>query len=139
MAEETYIMTKESIKEAVSESLLEALQVADDKRQAKKDERGLTYVLDIFGKTIPIIIVALISWMCVTIVEVQKEIALTQKDIAAARSEIGQVKEHLISHDVNSELNRQKSSLLHHTAIVNPCTSCHTLTGLKAGVKVPKK
>jgi len=129
----------EKIKRAVSESLLDAFLAAESVKRTKEEERGIKYLLEMLGKAIPVIVIALVSWVCITIVEVQKDIALTQKDIVAMRSEIAAVGENITVHSVNSELQRQRTSLLHHTAIVSPCTNCHTAAGIKLNSKKPIK
>ena len=124
--EETYEMTIEEraehnkIKRAVDESLLEAFQTANDIRQSKTDERGLQWVLGILGKIVPIVVIGLLSWMCVAIIEVQK-------DIVAMRLQVTQVETHLSEHNEATIAKRMTNSTIHHVANSQRCNSCHVM------------
>lgn len=122
----------EKIKRAVSESLLEALHIADTKQQTKDDQRGVGWILDVLGKLVPVVIIALLSWMCVTIITIQK-------DIVEMRGQISGVDGHITEHTNIQKQQQEVSGLIHHTAIVAPCNSCHTPTGINSkGISVLK-
>ena len=124
--EETYEMTIEErvehnkIKRAVDESLLDALQAANDLKQAKSKEKGGAWVLDVLSKAVPVVVIALLSWMCVNIIEVQK-------DIVAMRLQVSQVESHLEEHNSSTNARRATNVTIHHVANSQRCNSCHVM------------
>ena len=124
--EETYEMTIDErkehnkIKRAVDESLFDALQAANDLRQSKTDERGLQWVLGIIGKSVPVVVIGLLSWMCVAIIDVQK-------DIVAMRLQVSQVETHLAEHNEATIAKRTTNATIHHVANSQRCNSCHVM------------
>ena len=114
------LMDKQHVKETVNESLLEALQVANDKKQAISEARGFSWFLDVLGKIIPVVIIALVSWVCIAIIDVQK-------DVLAMRLQIAQVENHLLEHNLASAKTAESNAIVHHTVLVsnNKCDSCH--------------
>jgi hypothetical protein len=117
--EERIIMTKRDIKTAIDESLSELISnVADI--QKKKEPWSGGWLIDIVGKILPVLLVALVSWVAITIVEVQKE-------IVSMRIQINDVQKDLMEHNDASRAAATANAVVHHTAIVseNKCNSCH--------------
>ena len=117
--------TKEAIKEAVSESLLEALKLAEEKQQQDHVvmNSGLNWVLNLLNKLMPMALLALMGWIAVTIVD-------NQKDLLAMRLQVNAMDNAMQTFMDKDMRKSATSALLHHSTTVNPCSGCHTRNGV---------
>lgn len=121
--EETFDMTieerkeHEKIKRAVGESLLEIVGPLP-RYENQNEPWGAKWLLDIVGKIIPVLVIALLSWVCLTIIDVQK-------DIVAIRWQVAQVEEHLVEHGEDSRNKTITMTAIHHVDSAHKCSGCH--------------
>jgi hypothetical protein len=117
--------TKEELKEAVSESLLEALKVAEEKQKESDvvTNSGLNWVLNLLNKLMPMALLALMGWIALTIVD-------NQKDLLAMRLQVNAMDNTMKTFMDKDMRKSATSALLHHSTTVNPCSGCHTRNGV---------
>lgn len=116
------MVTKNELREAVAESLIEALKAADEHQQPKTPA---AYLWKLLGQIIPVLIIALLSWVSITIIDVQRDIALIQKDIILLQNGVLSVTDHLHEHDTNVAERTRQNARIHHIEPEQKCTACH--------------
>ena len=115
--------TKNDIKEAVSESLLEALQVAEERQ--KQDSTSFKSIVASIISLIQIVLVPVLAYLLLQSVQIQK-------DIVAIRAQITSVDDHVTDHIAASDVKSKETAAWHHTRNILDCDSCH-------GTKISKK
>jgi len=119
------MVTKNDLREAVSESLLDALRVAEEKQQQDfhTNNSGFNWVLNLLNKLMPMALMALMGWIALTIVD-------NQKDLLAMRIKLNTMDNTFQTFMAEDMRKSTTSALLHHSTTVNPCSSCHTRNGV---------
>lgn len=120
MDEERIILTKQDVKNAVGESLMDIIEAASTHRSPANEKWGASWVLEQVAKVLPVVVLALVSWVCLTIIDIQK-------DVVAMRLQVAQVENHLIEHNITTSKASAANAITHHTKLVsnNRCDSCH--------------
>ncbi len=111
-------MTKEAIKEAVSESLLEALSVANQKQE--DDKYSVKSVLAALVQILQIVLLPILGYLLLQNVNVQKDIVELRKDVAAVQA-------HLTEHHEGNRETSIKNAVIHHVEKSQKCDSCHQI------------
>lgn len=109
-------MTKDDVRAAVSESLLEALQVAEDKQ--RKDSTSLKSVVATILSVLQVFLVPVLAYLLLQSVQIQKEIV----DIKAKMISID---EHVTDHITQSDIKSKETAAWHHTKNILACDDCH--------------
>jgi len=115
---------KALMKEAVKESLLEALETANIKKtDAENGISGFSKVRKILNDIFPIALLAMFGWISLSVVEAQKDLLSMRIKLATMDNTI----QTFIDKDSRKSAT---SALLHHSTTVNPCNGCHTRNGV---------
>jgi len=114
--EERQILTKESIKEAVSESLLEALQAAEEKQ--KQDSWSARSIIQILVQILQVFLIPVLAYLLLQTVNLQKE-------VVAIQYQIKEVDEHITEHIDDTTTKARDTASWHHTDNILPCYRCH--------------
>lgn len=72
----------------------------------------------ILQAVIPILILAIVTWMASTTVELKVSVAKVETTVDAMAKA-------LVQHNQDSRMESFKNSTLHHRKLVIPCTGCH--------------
>jgi hypothetical protein len=108
--------TKNEIKEAVSESLLEALQVAEDRQ--RKDSTSIKSIVATILSILQVFLVPVLAYLLLQSVQIQKEIV----DIKAKMISID---DHVTDHITLSDIKSKETAAWHHTKNILACDDCH--------------
>lgn len=110
------VVTKHDLKEAVSESLLEALQIAEEKQ--RKDSFSIKAVLVGVVQILQVLLLPILAYLLLQSVNVQKEIAVLQIQMTGISS-------NLEKHNETSSDAVRKNAVLHHNNRQLNCGNCH--------------
>jgi len=108
--------TKNDIKEAVSESLLEALQAAEEKQ--KQDSWSARSIIQMLVQILQVFLIPILAYLLLQTVNLQKEIVAIQYQIKS-------VDEHITEHIDDTTTKAQETASWHHTNNILPCYGCH--------------
>lgn len=110
--------SKDEIKEAVAESLLEALAVAEEKqREHNASARG---IIQVIVQILQVVLLPTLAYLLLQSVQVQKQVAVIQVQIA-------EMSHHLKEHDLVSSESVRKNAVLHHrNKQLKACSACHS-------------
>lgn len=115
--------TKDEIKEAVSESLLEALKVAEERQ--RQDSMSFKSIMSSVISVIQVFLVPILAYLLLQSVQVQKE-------IVAIRAQITAVNTNVESHIQKTDEKDKVAGIIHHTGLMSTCTGCHNQPARKA-------
>ena len=82
-------------------------------------------VFEWFNKAVPVAMVALLAWVLLSVVGIQKEIIVVQAEIAATRLKIIEVETHLAEHRIEVKEDKVGNAVIHHVERQQKCNSCH--------------
>lgn len=102
-------ITKSDIKDAVNESLLEALAAAEEKQ--KQDNKSLKAYLQGFIQVLQICLLPVLAYLLLQVVQLQKDVVKIQEQIS--------------HHQEDTDDKAMVSALIHHTGNISPCDGCH--------------
>jgi hypothetical protein len=104
------------IKRAVDESLLETLQIVEDKQKERKSSwRGY---LDFIGSVIPAASLAILGWLLLATIQ-------TQKEIISMKENISQNTAHITEYTIASSARISANAMIHHVEPEQRCNACH--------------
>lgn len=124
-------LTKGEIKEAVNESLLEALNAAEEKQ--RQDAFSPRAILQAITQIIQVILIPILGYLLLQVVQLQKDIVGIQKDIAVLRVDVKEVNDHILDHTSQTTEKAASNAILHHSKLVTnaPCTGCHDASKIR--------
>ena len=112
---------KNEIRQAVNDSLIDAIKTANESKSKS--------VTEIFLTILQIALVPLIGWLLLNSVEIQKDIVLM-------RYQLAEVNNHLQDHMDAVENRKSESVILHHSNELPDCTTCHKIKTVRPVPKV---